>query len=377
MMLRIGRGEKYLLTAVDKWNIQTLQDAGILLADITAELARHTQKSENEVKEAMEEAGVKALAYDDAVYKSVGLNPIPLEESPHLIRLMERAYNATNGELRNFTRTIANASQRLFITKMDEIYNQVTSGSIGYTQAVQQAIDEIVRDGVYVTYPSGRKDTIETATLRCVRTGVSQATGDIQMARMQEMDWDIVLVSAHIGARTGDGGNNPSNHYWWQGQFYSRTGRTPHLPLFAESTGYGTVTGLCGANCRHSFGTGDGVNNPYKDYAKSENYTTEKLNQRQRTLERRIRETKRELQGYQTEIATAQNDELKALAQSRYDKCAFKLQRQNKAYNEFCEVNNRKRLEDRLRIAKWDREQAAKARGAARRYQKQQENKNE
>lgn len=34
------------------------------------------------------------------------------------------------------------------------------------------------------------------------------------------MGWKIVLVSAHLGARTGDGGENFTNHFWWQGKFY-------------------------------------------------------------------------------------------------------------------------------------------------------------
>lgn len=34
---------------------------------------------------------------------------------------------------------------------------------------------------------SERTDTIETATLRAVRTGISQATSQIQMARVEEM----------------------------------------------------------------------------------------------------------------------------------------------------------------------------------------------
>ena len=33
IMLRIGRGEEYLLTSVDKWQIETLQQAGFLLED--------------------------------------------------------------------------------------------------------------------------------------------------------------------------------------------------------------------------------------------------------------------------------------------------------------------------------------------------------
>ena len=30
----------------------------------------------------------------------------------------------------------------------------------------------------------------------------------------------IGQVSAHLGARTGDGGENHTNHFWWQGKFY-------------------------------------------------------------------------------------------------------------------------------------------------------------
>ena len=132
------------------------------------------------------------------------------------------------------------------------------SGATAYSQAVREAIDSIVSEGVTVTYPSGHKDTIETATARAVRTGIGQAAGDIALKRMIEMEWDIILVSAHIGARTGDGGENPGNHFWWQGKYYSRTGNDDRFPEFYGATGYGTGEGLCGWNCRHSFGSGTG-----------------------------------------------------------------------------------------------------------------------
>ena len=45
------------------------------------------------------------------------------------------------------------------------------------------------------------------------------------------------------------------------------------------------------------------------------------------------------------------------------------LSKQNKAYQEYCENNNLRPLSERLQIAKWDRKQAASARGAAKRYQ--------
>ena len=368
MMIRIGRGDDYLLTSSDRWRIQILQDAGYLLEDITAELSKITKRQEKEIKGAMEEAGVKALEYDHKIYEAAGLSPIPLTQSPQLIRLMERNMDATMGEWENYTRTTAEAAQRLFINECDNAYHLVSSGAVSYTQAVKEAVNNVVSGGVIVHYPSGHKGTIETATARAVRTGVAQATGDISIKRMEEMDWDIILVSAHIGARTGDGGQNPGNHLWWQGQFYSRTGKDRRFPPFSQ-TGYGTGEGLCGWNCRHSFGSGDGVNNPYKDIQTADNYKVEQLENRQRTLERRIRKTKREVMGMQEAVDKCKDESVKFEMQLYLDRKSYLLQRQNKAYNKFCKTNDLRTQKERLQIARWNREQAAKARGAARRYQ--------
>lgn len=213
MMIRIGRGENYLLTSSDRWRIEVLQDAGYLLEDITAELAKYTKRQEKEIKAAMEEAGVKALEHDDKIYRAAGLSPMPLTQSPALIRLMERSYNATLGEWRNMTRTTAQAAQRQFINECDMAYNKVMSGAVAYNTAVKEAVEAIASGGVYVNYPSGRKMTVEAATAMVVRTGISQACADIQLARMKEMGCDRVLTSSHLGSR-------PS-HEIWQGQVFS------------------------------------------------------------------------------------------------------------------------------------------------------------
>lgn len=371
MMARIGRGEDYLLTATDKWQIEVLQEAGYLLEDIQQELSAKTKKQVQEIKEAMEDAGVTALQWDDKIYQAAGLSPVPLLQSPALMRIMQRNYEATAGEWRNFTKTTANEAQRLFINQMDSAYNMVVSGAVSYTEAVRDVLKEVSDTGLKVNYPSGYKMSIESATMMILRTGISQAAGDVTMTRMEEMDWDVVLVSAHLGARTGDGGQNPGNHLWWQGQFYSRTGRTKEYPLFKETTGYGTVTGLCGVNCRHSFGPGDGVNNPFadKDIAFADNYKIEKMQQRQRTLERRVRDTKRKLQNMQTAIDNCKDEKLKFELQQDFDRKSYLLKKQTAAYKQFCEENDLKPYNERLQVAKWNREQAMKAAGAARRYQ--------
>lgn len=369
MMARLSRGEDAFFTSTDKWQINVMQDAGILLSDIQKEISDITKKQENEIKEAMQDAGITALQYDDSIYKAAGLSPTPLLQSPTLLRLLERNYNATNAEWRNFTRTTATDTQRMFINAMDTAYNMVMSGAVSYDQAVTDAIKSVASQGMKVRYPTGYSMSIESATFMIVRTGIGQAAAEIAMKRMEEMDWDIILVSSHLGARVGDGGQNPGNHSWWQGKFYSRTGKDKRFPDFVSTTGYGTITGLSGIQCRHSFGAGDGENNPFEQYDSEDNRKEYEKQQRQRTLERRSRDTKRQVQNLQTAIDNCIEDTIKFNLQNILDKKSYLLKKQNAAYRQYCEANNLKTQQTRLQVAKWDREQALKAAGAARRYE--------
>lgn len=366
IMLRLQRKDDYLLTAVDKWQLETLQEAGFLREDLAKEIAKATGQQVSEIKRAFEDAGVKTIAWDNAIYTAAGLSPAPFLNSPQLLAVLDRGYRKTLQEWRNYTGTTATAAQQLFIQVCDRAYNQVISGSLSYSQAAAEAVEMVSKSGVVVRYPTGWKDTIETATLRAVRTGVGQACAEMSVARMKELDWDIVLTSAHLGARYGDGGENLTNHAWWQGKFYSRSGKDKRFPPLSIC-GMGDVRGLCGANCRHSIGPGDGANNPYEGYDSEENRKRYDLEQRQRELERRIRRTKREVQGLKAAVDAAAPEARPAL-EEQYQKKARLLQKQNQAYNQFCAENDLKPLQDRLKIAGWDRKQAASATTAAGRF---------
>ena len=389
MMARIGRGEDYILTNADAWRIRTLQESGELLEDILAELSKYTKREQQELLEAFEDAGITALDYDDKIYKAAGLSPVPLEQSPAMIRLVERNMLATMGEWKNFTRTTASAAQRLYIEQCDLTYNHVMTGAVGYTQAIKEAVNNVVSDGVTVTYQSGRKDTIETAIARSVRTGVAQACADIQLSRMKEMGYGLVLTSAHIGSR-------PS-HEVWQGQVFSidweklkeikpeffrerdtseyrrmLEQKASQYPDFIENCHYGEADGICGVNCRHHFSVwAEGMPNPYAELSaqdkanKGKQYEKE---QRQRTYERRIRKTKREVLGMQAAVDNCKDEQTKFALQQDLDRKSYLLQKQNAAYKEYCKQNDLRELKDRLMIAKWNRQNAAKARGAAKRY---------
>lgn len=359
IMLRIGRGEEYLLTSIDKWNIETLQQAGYLLEDIQKEISKTTNIQQEEIAEAMKDAGIKSLEYDDKIYRDVGLSPVPLVQSPELTRIAQINYEATMGEWKNFTRTIAGETQKLFISECDKAYNLVSTGALGYTQAVKEAVENIVKQGATVTYDSGRQDTIETATLRAVRTGISQMSAQVQLKRMEEYDVEKIIISSHLGAR-------PS-HQLWQGKVFTVE------EMHSTDTGmpaYGTVTGLCGANCRHSFSPYfEGMENPFDQYDSEENRKLYEKEQRQRTLERRIRNTKREVMGLKEAVDNCKDEKSKFEIDQLYQRKSYLLSQQTKAYNEYCDKNNLRPLAERISIAKWDRQQASSARGASKRYE--------
>lgn len=358
MQKRFERGDDYTLTAADKWQIQTLQEAGFLLEDIQKEIAKATGLMQKEIAEAMEDAGVKSLEYDDAIYRNAGLDPVPLVQSPHLISIMQRDYEKTLGEWKNFTGTTANAAQQRFIEACDNAYHQALTGMISPSQAVKEALGELIEGGVYVKYPTGHTDTIETATARAVRTGISQASADIQLARMDEFGVDLVLVSSHLGARP--------EHQVWQGKVYSRSGKSKKYPNFVKSTRYGEVDGLHGPNCRHNIGPYfEGDDNPFEQYDSEENKKQYELDQRQRLMERRIRDTKRKAMGWKEAMDAEQDPEKRAKLEAEYRRKARLLQKQNAAYNEFCEKTGQTKRSERISIAKWDRKQAAQARAAA------------
>lgn len=366
VMARLGRDPNVFLTATDDWQLQVYQAAGGHLEAMQREIARWTKISDAEIRRIFEDAGIKALSYDSRFYVEHGLEGFDLSKSEGMIRLLEDTYQRTAGTVHNFTRTTAQASQQRLIKVLDDAHFKVSSGATSYTQAVQEALSAIVSEQTKVRYPTGHVDTIETAILRAVRTGVAQASGNMAVEGMKEREWDVVLVSAHIGARYGDGGENPGNHFWWQGKFYSRTGKTPNLPLFEESTGYGTGEGLCGWNCRHSFGPGDLRHNPYADFDADENKKAYDLSQKQRSMERGIRHTKTALVGMREAIESAESAEVRATLEDDYRKLAKVLEKQNLAYNAFCDEHGLKRLADRIQIAQWTREDARKSIAAAR-----------
>lgn len=352
IMERIGRGEELLLSSTDRYQLINLMEHGYMVDELQGVIAKYTKLQKDELRQAFEDAGITALDYDNEVYIKAGLSPLPLRQSPQLVRLLQASYDTTMGTWKNYTNTLANNSVLAYTRAVDKAYMLTSSGVESYNVAVADAIQELGEQGIpTIQYPSGKSENIEVAVARAVRTGVTQATAKVSEERMNEYHWDIVLTSAHMGARIGDGGENPSNHAWWQGRFFTRYGENPQFPDFVKSTGYGTGEGLCGWNCRHSFGAGDGVFNPYEGLIdKEENKKYYEKTQRQRALERRIRKLKREVNALEVAMDSCTDEQAKFELSQRLEREKARLLDANVEYRDFCLNNKLKPQEVRLKV---------------------------
>lgn len=322
----IARRLKNLDFASAGWQAQRLSESGVLYKDVLKQLAKLTGKSQNEIAAILKKAGVKAITFDDKIYKAAGLDPMSLNLSPAMLRVLQTGFERTAGLMRNLTATTAITAQQAFIQAADLAYMQVSTGAMSYNQAIRAAIKNIASEGLSVIdYASGHTDKIDVAMRRAVLTGVAQTANRLQITRADEMGSDLVAVSAHAGARNK--GTGPANHESWQGKIYSRSGNSKKYPNFVEVTGYGTIEGLGGVNCRHSFYPyfeGLSENAYSRAELKSLNSQTVKwggkemdsytATQYQREIERKIRFWKRQVAALQA----AKLENAKEIAKVRY-----------------------------------------------------------
>ncbi len=362
-MVRFGRGEKKLLTGTDEWQAWVLEQAGGNLDEIQKALAKSTGKSQQEIAKIFKDSGIQA-AKADAEAAAVTFSGL----SPRMMAIITDAYERTVGEISNITRTTAGATNQAFIDICDDAYWKVRTGAQSYTAAMLEGVKALGQVQPIVRYPSGHKDTLEVAVLRCIRTGVAQSSGNMTIQQCKDMGWNHVLVSQHLGARVSD--TDPiADHAGWQGKVYCIAGKDAQFDNLLDATGYPeNPLGLCGYNCRHSFtpflpGISQNHNKPIDTEANRRAY---ELSQTQRAMERRIRAQKRKCTALHTAAKNCEDPAAKAKLQEKYARSAKRLQEQNAAYTKFCADNDLKPYHERLAVAGWDRSASSTASAAVR-----------
>lgn len=342
---RVAKAGKVTETA--QWMVERAEEIGLSEKTIQEEAARILNLSQSEVEEIFEDAAFTSAESDVTRFASDGLSAERIATNIFLEKYIKAAIKQTNGELENITRTMgiitgqgAEGLTDYYRRTLDFAQLQVSTGIADYRTAVRSAVKKMAARGVQnIDYASGYHMNIASAARMCTLTGANQMSRQMNEAICDELGLDLVETTAHAGAR-------PS-HQVWQGQIFSRSGKSRDYPPLVESTGLGTAGGLCGANCRHSYyGYYEGAPRSYSaEYLKNidpppiayngKEYTYYECNQHMRYMERQIRKTKRECVGFE---AAGLDDDFTA--------ASIKLNRQKQEYKKFSNAANiRPRLE--------------------------------
>lgn len=218
-------------------------------------------------------------------------------------QILNASVAGLKGEILTLTRSagfFGMPAEKAYHSALNDAYLQTAAAASSYTAAARRQVKALAADGLTVAhYKSGHKDHMDVAVRRAVITALAGTTQRISLQNAQELGAELVETSAHSGAR-------PS-HAQWQGHIFSLVPNTPY-PDFYSSTGYGTGPGLGGYNCRHSFYPFfEGQEPLYADFTEKppfvseldgKTYTPYEASQKQRSIERAIRQTKREIAGF-------------------------------------------------------------------------------
>lgn len=319
------------VTATAQWQSERARALGASRAYLLAQMERIVQEISPQEAAVFAQAMQTAYAKDAQDAAGAGRALAPLGESEEAQQIVQSGYRRTLNTLYNLTRTravmgnqnLVETQQRQLAYYLDMAHADAVSGAFSSDDSARRALRELAGKGVgAITYPSGHVDTLDVVVLRATRTGVNQTAGEITRHNADVLECDIMELDAHVGARTGNGGQNLTNHSWWQGRLVSRSGQRGYLSL--DDIGYGDVRGFMGANCAHNWSM-------YWEGASQRSYTAERLaainaatvryngkdvkryeaTQMQRAQERKIRAQKR---AFLVAKESGQKDDEKAAA---------------------------------------------------------------
>jgi hypothetical protein len=135
-----------------------------------------TKQRKEEINNLFDEIAEKEMKGYSEVYKQKDLN---YKLSTESVQLLKKVKRITNNEMKNFTRSVAYASQSTYINAVDDLYKQVVSGAFDYDSAMKKTITELAEKGVTLTTKDGRNEKIEVAVKRNLMTSIKQTANSI------------------------------------------------------------------------------------------------------------------------------------------------------------------------------------------------------
>lgn len=354
-----------------EYQILRMRELGAGTEYIKSKIKEYSGLSDDVVDQLFFDAAQVSDEFYKGAYDKAGKEYKPFEYNDFFQQIVVANVNQTKGELSNLTQSMgfsyrgSNGERRFrpvataYRECLDYAFTQVETGTTDYITAIRNATRRLTESGLqFVDYDSGVVNHVDVAVRRAVLTGISQVTGKISEHNAAELETDIVEVTAHAGARPD---------HWWQGRRFSFSGKSEKYPSLVEVTGYGRVDGLKGANCRHDFYpvfendppayTEEELANidpPPFEY-NGKRYTYYEATQKQRSMERSIRKTKREI------LAADKTGD-----KDRFTEKSIRLRRQREEYEKFSKSAGLLTQNERNQVVGFGRSEASRASWAAR-----------
>ena len=332
----------------DYWYFERLKELGGLNNETLKLLEEYTGRTKQELLKAMQDIGVNSIPIEQlniATQKNALLNPEKIINSTNIQKLIKYSYNEVENTFLNLNKTIQEQVRQTYTDIITETYIKTNAGVCSYQEAILESLDKLGDKGISILTYQDKNGLIRNYdVVGTIRRDLLVATrglaGKVNEEVIKESGNHIVKVTNHFGARTVDGGQNYTNHAWWQEmQFFcwnydgKATKEEKKLPDFMEHCNYGDIRGIVGINCKHLFTTWYGSTKKEDlKYTYDENKEEYEKTQQQRYLENGVRKWKRK----QVIANKAQDEE-------GYKKASIKTKEWQDRLNIFTNQNNLKR----------------------------------
>lgn len=239
------------ITSAADWQINRLYELGVSKDEIDSLIQSTLDVSDDEIDRIYDEVVKSGYARNEELYTGKDKEYISYAENKQLQQLVKAVKNQTKSEYRNITGSLGfavrNADNTLSFTPLADFYQrtldnglmQIASGAVDYNTVLTKAVKAMTDSGLRtVDYASGWSNRVDVAVRRALMTGFNQVVAKVNEDNAEQLGTEYFEVSYHRGARP--------THQVWQGRVYSKK-------ELETVCGLGTVTGLCGANCYHSY----------------------------------------------------------------------------------------------------------------------------
>lgn len=329
-----------------EWQLKKLDELGVLNADTVKVIASYSEKSEQEILNMLKKAqlaNINMTELEEAYRQgSITVDPMNIKTNSAFAEVLELSYKELSNTYRLIQTKALESAKQAYMNVINRSYIEVVTGTYDYQTAIKRAIKDMAKNGISgATYKRNGKlvqYSLEGTVRRDTLTAVNKLANKSSETLCKELGAEYVEISSHLGARTHP--TNPiANHAGWQGKVFKIDGSDKKYPNLKESTGYpDDILGLGGVNCRHRmfpFFPGISTPNPIR-FNEEENRRVYELTQKQRSMERRMRQLKKE-QAAAKEIGDKET----------VKKLNKKISEQSTKIDEFCKKNGLRRNHSR------------------------------